>query len=67
LHHQFTRWAAADKVLGCADDGMSLGELLLALKEARVLDERCTAREVTRLFPISLNVYVECIDKRCIR
>ena len=46
---------------------MNLGELLLALEEARVLDERCTAREVTRLFPISLNVYVECIDKRCIR
>ena len=50
LHRQFMRWAAADKALGCADDGMSLGELLLALKEARVLDERCTAREVARLF-----------------
>ncbi len=50
LHRQFVRWAAADKGLGCADDAMSLGELLLALKEARVLDERCTAREVTRFF-----------------
>ena len=50
LRRQFLHWAGADKGVGCDDGTMSLSELVLALKEAKVLDETCTAREVTRLF-----------------
>ena len=50
LRRQYTRWATTDKAVGSSSDSMSLQELLIALKEAKVLDERCTAREVTRFF-----------------
>jgi tetratricopeptide (TPR) repeat protein len=51
LQEQYELWAQLERGVGeSSSSDMSLNELLLALKEAKVLDEACTAREVTSFF-----------------
>ena len=50
LVDQFERWSANDKGVGESEEALSLGELMLMLKAARILDERCTAKLVTAMF-----------------
>ena len=47
---QYARWSGAEQGMGKSNASMTLNELMLALKEAKVLDERCTVREVTSFF-----------------
>ena len=50
LEEQFKRWSSSDKSLGDSCETMSLNELTVAFKEAKLFDELCTPREVTTFF-----------------
>ena len=50
LKQQYLRWSGADKAVGASASTMNLSELMMALKEAKILDTKCTAREVTSFF-----------------
>ena len=50
LKAQYLRWSGAEVGLSSASSTMSLTELMLALKEAKLLCDKCTAREVTSFF-----------------
>lgn len=63
LLEQYKRWSEAENEISGRSPEMSLNELITALKEARVLDEKCTAREVTSFF-VTVNADDETYRKR---
>ena len=50
LMRQYCRWSGADRTTGSSKQTMSLHELMLALKEAKILDDKCTTKEVVTFF-----------------
>ena len=52
LYEQYYRWSASDRGGGAQSDTstMSLGELMTALGESKIVDTLCTVKEVTTFF-----------------
>jgi hypothetical protein len=65
LSAQFCRWAGTDRTVGSRADAMSLAELMVVLREAKLLDEKCTAKEVTGFFVmVNADDEIYCADAR---